>query len=543
MAPSLALDNLSIAPPPAAGSAFAPSPASGACQDGGGGFTGHLQRAAQSTQCQSDNSNSDANSQQTSRANNSDPSNDASSSNSSNKQQSDSNSTSRSAADKTDDGNSSTGATNRGGSKRGSDKRPGANSDGATADSQVAAPTTVAHPAVANSAAVDAVKSASETDGKSANDGKPGVNQAVSTQSTTPTAAGVDASAAATAATANSTPDAASASADGSPAVQQTVKPATSVDPAASLAAAAAAAQAHAQHGKQKAATSAAEKLNRPSAVSSAADPTKSATGSSSLVVDQANSAPQDSANRNEPAKPNSADGKSFDAAAAIAAATTQVTAAAATSTPAASNDGPHKDNATQATSPVDTAAAKQTAAAPNVATAPEPQPNSLNSANAATTGAQSGSAGATSDVDRVRFLQRVSNAFQAANDQGGQIRLRLSPPELGSMKLELTVRDGVMTAHVQTETDTARTMLLDHLPALREKLAEHNVTIERFDVDLGGRFGGNAPQNNANNANSGYPSPDNMRRPNSPTNTSSITTAVASTSIAAANGKLDITV
>ncbi len=68
---------------------------------------------------------------------------------------------------------------------------------------------------------------------------------------------------------------------------------------------------------------------------------------------------------------------------------------------------------------------------------------------------------------------------------------MRLSPPELGSMKLELTVRDGVMTARVQTETDSARNMLLDHLPALRERLADHNITIERFDVDLNNPSGG----------------------------------------------------
>ena len=134
---------------------------------------------------------------------------------------------------------------------------------------------------------------------------------------------------------------------------------------------------------------------------------------------------------------------------------------------------------------------------------------------------------------------------FKRPTIKRGQIRLRLSPPELGSLKLELTVRDGVMTAHVQTETDTARTMLLDHLPALRERLAEHNVTIERFDVDLGGRSSGGAAQNSANNANSGYATPDNSPRRNPTTsNGAAATSAVAAPStIASGTGKLDITV
>ena len=90
-----------------------------------------------------------------------------------------------------------------------------------------------------------------------------------------------------------------------------------------------------------------------------------------------------------------------------------------------------------------------------------------------------------TSQVDQARFVQRVANAFRSADDDSGQIRLRLSPPELGSLKLEVTMRNGVMTARMETETNTARTLLLDNLPALRQRLADQNIKIERFDVDL----------------------------------------------------------
>jgi flagellar hook-length control protein FliK len=55
----------------------------------------------------------------------------------------------------------------------------------------------------------------------------------------------------------------------------------------------------------------------------------------------------------------------------------------------------------------------------------------------------------------------------------------------LGSLRLELTMQNGVMTAAVETETPAARQVLLDHLPALRERLAEQNIRIERFDVDV----------------------------------------------------------
>ena len=88
--------------------------------------------------------------------------------------------------------------------------------------------------------------------------------------------------------------------------------------------------------------------------------------------------------------------------------------------------------------------------------------------------------------VDRSRFVQRVSGAIRSAQQRDGQIQLRLSPPELGTLKIQLTVNEGTITAHLETENAAARSVLLDNLPALRERLAEQEITIEKFDVDVG---------------------------------------------------------
>jgi flagellar hook-length control protein FliK len=87
--------------------------------------------------------------------------------------------------------------------------------------------------------------------------------------------------------------------------------------------------------------------------------------------------------------------------------------------------------------------------------------------------------------VDPSRFIGRVAKAFQTAQDRGGTLQLRLSPPELGALRIELNVKDGVMSASLQTETANARRLLLDHLPALRDRLAEQNIRVDRFDVDV----------------------------------------------------------
>jgi flagellar hook-length control protein FliK len=110
----------------------------------------------------------------------------------------------------------------------------------------------------------------------------------------------------------------------------------------------------------------------------------------------------------------------------------------------------------------------------------------------------QSGGADNTSGVDRVRFVQRVANAFQTIGNGDGTLRLRLSPPDLGSLKLEVSMQNGVMSARLEAETPQARDLLVDSLPALRERLNEQNIKVDKFDVDLSGQSTGGLPQRSA---------------------------------------------
>jgi len=126
---------------------------------------------------------------------------------------------------------------------------------------------------------------------------------------------------------------------------------------------------------------------------------------------------------------------------------------------------------------------------------------------SAASTGRQAETP--SDQADRVRFVQRVARAFEAANDRGGHVRLRLHPPELGSLRVELTIRNGVMNARVEAESSAAQSLLLENLPALRERLAEHDIKVQRFDVDLLNRGTGGSPQEPGSQSQSSYRSPD----------------------------------
>lgn len=90
-----------------------------------------------------------------------------------------------------------------------------------------------------------------------------------------------------------------------------------------------------------------------------------------------------------------------------------------------------------------------------------------------------------TPTVDRNRFLGRVSGAFKAAQQRDGRIQVRLSPPELGLLRIELSVQQGSLTASLETETNAARNLILENLPVLKERLAEQDIRIETFDVDV----------------------------------------------------------
>jgi flagellar hook-length control protein FliK len=103
----------------------------------------------------------------------------------------------------------------------------------------------------------------------------------------------------------------------------------------------------------------------------------------------------------------------------------------------------------------------------------------------------------------RAKFIERVEKAFEAMGERTGSLKLRLSPAELGSLKLEVSVQKGELRARIEAETPTARSLLLDNLPALREKLAEQNINIKQFDVDLTDRQPGGMSQQTFGQSNS----------------------------------------
>ena len=119
--------------------------------------------------------------------------------------------------------------------------------------------------------------------------------------------------------------------------------------------------------------------------------------------------------------------------------------------------------------------------------------------ANKATAEHDKGDVRQLSQQERVRLVQRVARSFSRLGPDGGQITLKLHPPQLGVLNVSVRIEGQTMSAKLQTESAAARDVILENLPVLRERLAEQGIDVARFQVDVasGGDLGaGGQPSN-----------------------------------------------
>lgn len=78
----------------------------------------------------------------------------------------------------------------------------------------------------------------------------------------------------------------------------------------------------------------------------------------------------------------------------------------------------------------------------------------------------------------------QVARAMVAAlRHKGGVVTLRLSPDDLGPVRVELRVEDGRVSATIDAQHDRARGALLGGLESLRKSLEASGLTIDRLEV------------------------------------------------------------
>lgn len=81
-------------------------------------------------------------------------------------------------------------------------------------------------------------------------------------------------------------------------------------------------------------------------------------------------------------------------------------------------------------------------------------------------------------------FASRVVRGLHTMlNHRGGSMTMRLDPPELGALKVQMTLRDGAVTAMFTAATAKAHSLLREHMGTLRASLESQGLTVERLSV------------------------------------------------------------
>ena len=101
------------------------------------------------------------------------------------------------------------------------------------------------------------------------------------------------------------------------------------------------------------------------------------------------------------------------------------------------------------------------------------------------------------SPYQETKLVQRVLRGLEQLGDGGGQVRLRLHPPELGTLQLTLRMEGGQMQARMEVENSLAKDALLNNVQTLKDRLSEQGMQIESFEVSVGS----DAASSNGSNA------------------------------------------
>ncbi|MEM9420507.1 MAG: flagellar hook-length control protein FliK [Planctomycetota bacterium] len=85
-----------------------------------------------------------------------------------------------------------------------------------------------------------------------------------------------------------------------------------------------------------------------------------------------------------------------------------------------------------------------------------------------------------TDALNAARLSRGLSNAV---NQQGGGVTLRLTPPEMGTVRIQLNLQGSSVSAQFHAETDSAQRLLTQQLGQLRSSLESQGLNVEKLGV------------------------------------------------------------
>lgn len=102
------------------------------------------------------------------------------------------------------------------------------------------------------------------------------------------------------------------------------------------------------------------------------------------------------------------------------------------------------------------------------------------NGAEGQTLNLPNSSADSLQDPAQARILRGLTATL---NQRGGVLTMRLDPPDLGQLRIQMSIVRGIVTANFQVQTPQAQALLERSLATLRSALQGQGLTVERLTV------------------------------------------------------------
>lgn len=87
--------------------------------------------------------------------------------------------------------------------------------------------------------------------------------------------------------------------------------------------------------------------------------------------------------------------------------------------------------------------------------------------------------------VENKMINQIVQSAKVQMTDGSANMTLRLDPPHLGVLNMNVSAQEGGVVAHIQTSTEMARHALQSDLSSLKQALSDAGITVDSINVSL----------------------------------------------------------
>jgi hypothetical protein len=87
-------------------------------------------------------------------------------------------------------------------------------------------------------------------------------------------------------------------------------------------------------------------------------------------------------------------------------------------------------------------------------------------------------------------LIDQVGKQISASILRGDKtVKLQLKPPELGTLRIEMDIKENVLKLGMITENGTTKELLLSNIQELRDSLVEQGVKLEKVDIQINYNF------------------------------------------------------